>query len=409
MMRARAALLLGAIALPVMALRAQEVPCVRVADLPAQQVADGERIVHLGLGPGWAGRELRLCPEREPVRRVRFRVRQANVVLDCGGVAFDGGPTEGLPAVRWALDVDRTAVPAVRHVTIRSCEFRNYARGMVLTGPDIADADPGRALVDFRVADTKVLGTGGVGIYVGAHARGFTLERLTIRDNRLTGIYLDAYSTRTTVARSTIANNGFSACHNGREGIAIDGSQGNIIVGNTFRNNRYAGVALYKNCGESGTPRTLGADRNLIAFNVFEGHRGAAVRIAARQGFDPANDDCVSATCSDPIVPGTTRYRDRASFNVVSHNRFVDNAIAVEVLDSDNHVQNNTFATTARDGASAQISVGSDLLEHLGRPVSGVTVANNRVVGDPTEVPVSATSHGAVLRQWGNVVVDAER
>ena len=363
---------IGLAARPIDVARGQPRPCVRAEDLPYQLVEPAERIVHLGDRPGWAGRNVTLCAQDRPVGRIRFKVRESGVTLDCNGVVFDGAPQGDAAAVRWALDVDR-GTPGIRDVTIRGCEFHNYQNGLLLTGPDIADHRPARALHEFRVEQVTVVGSRSSGIYVGAHARDFTIAGVEIRNARTTGLYLDAYSRRTRVTSSLFEHNGWSTCSHGREAIAIDGSSHNVIVNNTFIGNRYAAIALYKNCGEGGVPRTEGSHHNTIAFNVFREH-DVAIRVAARQGLDPTANDCLSDDCTDEPAPGTRRYLDHARHNTVSNNYFVDNRTAIQVADADNAIRHNGFFTN-RPGA--QIVVRRAFLDSIGRPLSGLRIERN--------------------------------
>ena len=344
--------------------------------LPTQQVANEERIVHLGEGPGWAGRRVRLCARTEPVRRLRFKVRQSGVTLDCNGVTFDGSAEGELRSVGWALDVDRSVNRPIRGVAIRDCAFVGYQRGLVLSGPSITDPDAAsRSLRRFTVEDVQVVDAGGEAIYVGAHSRDFVFRRVTVTNAYLTAIYLDAHSRHTTIRDSRFVHNGWSRCSLGREAIAIDASTDNVIEHNVFEDNRYAGVAIYKNCGESQTPRTQYANFNRIAHNVFSGHRsedGAAVIIASRQGVVLEDNDCLSDECLDPVV-NERRRRDYARFNSVAYNVFHENATAIRVQDDHNLVIGNVI-----EEGGGRVVVGSEFLTSIGQPILDVTVAANR-------------------------------
>lgn len=73
-------------------------------------------------------------------------------------------------------------------------------------------------------------------------------------------------------ARNTIKNNIFDVLalnERKREIIAIDGSAGNIITGNAFKNLQNGGIHLYRNCGEKGLTRHQPARDNQIFNNDF--------------------------------------------------------------------------------------------------------------------------------------------
>jgi hypothetical protein len=300
-------------------------------------------------------------------------------------VVLDGSGADGHAPVSRALDVDRGRL-GMRAVTIRACTFIGYAQGLLLTGPNISDADPARALRRFVVEDTSVIDVGGVGVYVGPRSEDFVIERLVVRNARLTGLYLDAYSRRTRVADSRFEHNGYSRCSLGREGIAIDASSENVIERSVFIDNRLAGIAIYKNCGESGVPREQPASFNYIARNTFAAHcsaGGGAVVIASRQGVDIVADDCLADECLDPpMLDG--RRRDHAPFNTVVFNRFLDNDTAVLVQDSHARVVGNSVAGAGCTGEStrAHIVVGSEFLSRVGAPVRDVSVLLNDATGD---------------------------
>ncbi|MEQ8459587.1 MAG: right-handed parallel beta-helix repeat-containing protein [Sandaracinaceae bacterium] len=355
--------------------------CIRVEDLPMQVVGGDQRIVHLGDGPGWAGRRVTLCPRDRPLRRMRFKVRQSGVSLDCGGNELSGEGETDADRMPWALDVDRSLVPAPSDVTITNCTFRGYRRGLVFAGPDITDFDPQKRLRRFRVHDVRILDAAGEAIYIGAHTRDVTLERVEVRNATLTAVYLDAYSRGTVIRDSVFVHNGWSRCSLGREAIAIDASTNNLIVGNHFEDNRFAAIALYKNCGESDTPRNQPADHNRIEGNSFRGHcseSGAAVILASRQGVDLSTNDCLSDVCLDPPVWGARR-RDHARFNTVAFNRFEGNRYDARILDGYNRFVGNWLGERGCEaGEGPRVLVGSELLAAIGEPIEGVSVARNR-------------------------------
>jgi hypothetical protein len=156
------------------------------------------------------------------------------------------------------------------------------------------------------------------------------VEDSTIEKSHSSGIYLGFGSARIRVERNTLTDNGQPR----REGIAIDSSPMNQIVGNRITGNGQDGITLYRNCGELGTkPRPNEAYGNVIAGNTIAGHsvsmnpsakgelnahawRGTGISVASRQGEtlqgmqDFTCRDGVGATCQAspygmPIPPGT--------------------------------------------------------------------------------------------------------
>lgn len=349
-------------------------------DLPYQLV-DGIRLVHLGNGAGMAGASVRLCRTTAPVHGFRFKVRDGHVTLDCDGVRFDGSIRGG--SISRALDVDRST-PGIAHVAIRNCGFANYAAGLVLTGPNVAEESTERALSDFRITNVVVSRSGGAGIYVGPHSRRFTIDQCTISDSTTTGIYIDANSSDVTVRRSLVSNNGHSGCSLGREGIAIDASSNHRIEENILENNRYAAIALYKNCGESETPRPWPVRNVEIRANVFRGHThpdGAAVMVAARQGLSSREHDCFRTMCTDPTTDSGEQFDDVRRVSILG-NLFRNNLRDIVILSGDQVVANNWFVDPMGDGP--RIIVGSDFLVRHPRPHGPVTLGRNINLG-PTE------------------------
>src|SRR5262249_47253378 len=141
------------------------------------------------------------------------------------------------------------------------------------------------------IEDSDIGGSQGVGIYVDAYVTRTTIRDTTIVGAGSTGIYLEAGSTDNVVEHNTIRDNGFVENSpsgqlfsfngvqfrfwgTGREGIAVDGSRRNKIVGNVLSGNSAGGIFLYTNCGENvhvdpqaWIPRPYGADDNVISGN----------------------------------------------------------------------------------------------------------------------------------------------
>lgn len=338
------------------------------------------------------------CPRAEAVTAKRLSLKGGDFVLDCGGVVFDGQLATGGQLLT-GISVDQTG-GAVTDVTIRNCHFRNYSNaGIALNSGMSIGEGPGQEINErITIEDTVVEWCGfedgpagqtrrGNGIVVGPYSTDNVIDGCVLGDNRLTGVYLEAYSTGTVIRDSIFADNGWSqpigAGAEGREGVAVDASRFNEIHHNEFSNNKYAGIALYKNCGESGDPRTMPADDNHIHHNMFKYHDrsgGAAIVVASRQGATFPPGHCTDA----PAVSagGIDYYRDFSWNNLIEFNSFINNRTSIKVMEHNNFLHNNTFTGTSwtnpRTGDVMHnvydVAAGAWLLNRLGTPVSGVEV-----------------------------------
>ena len=138
-----------------------------------------------------------------------------------------------------------------------------------------------------RLADVTLTGTGSIPLYVGPGVTGLSLTGSRLDGRSVsTAIYLDAESGLNVLSDNTIA------VRTGREIIAIDGSAGNVITGNTIAlsegglTNR-GGVFLYRNCGEDGIVRHQTPSNNRITGNTFHASwfgPARAVVVGSREG-----------------------------------------------------------------------------------------------------------------------------
>ena len=98
----------------------------------------------------------------------------------------------------------------------------------------------------------------------------------------------------------------------GREGISVDGSYDNTIVGNVFHGNSAGGIFLYKNCGEypdrpAYFERRYPSEHNLIEGNVFVGGTNG-VWVGSRMGENTLPMDCTDpAYIDEPLPAGRAR------------------------------------------------------------------------------------------------------
>jgi len=101
-------------------------------------------------------------------------------------------------------------------------------------------------------------------VVIGPGATGVTVRDSILKGrSQSVGIYLDAES-----ANNAITRNRFKLDVD-REVIAVDGSRGNLISGNTFSNLPWGGIYVYRNCGERGMVRHQQPTQNQISSNTF--------------------------------------------------------------------------------------------------------------------------------------------
>jgi parallel beta-helix repeat protein len=322
-----------------------------------------------------------------------FEITASDVTLDCRGALVGSTSTNGV-GIEVSTPVDRD----LSGVTIRHCRVRGFLNSMRVTRVGFRTLTAGHeydhGISDVVIEDSTLGGSSGVGIYVDAY-----VTRITIRDDIIagagsTGIYLEAGSTDNVVEHNTIRDNGFVEDSpagqlftfqglqfrfwgTGREGIAVDGSRRNHIVGNVFSGNSAGGVFLYTNCGENvhndptaWIPRPYGADDNVIAGNAFDGGvNGVWIGSRMAENVEPMD-------CSDPqYAPGITL--DRAPRTTVTGNSFRNVVYGVRVEDDGARVTGNRFV--AADDTSYAVIVGTPYRTTvLHRPVTGTVLTGNR-------------------------------
>src|SRR5690606_3068172 len=151
------------------------------------------------------------------------------------------------------------------------CNVRGFLNSLRVTRDGFRTLPEGveyeNGLADIVIEDSSFSGSRGVGIFVDGYVEDVTLRRNTVVDAGSSGIYLETGSRRSHVEGNILFRNGYreNGPHGqafsfagldlwfwgiGREGISVDGSYENTIVGNTFAENSAGGIFLYKNCGE---------------------------------------------------------------------------------------------------------------------------------------------------------------
>jgi hypothetical protein len=324
----------------------------------------------------------------------------SDVVFDCQGARI--APTTSRQ--RGILITAPTTV-ALSNIVVRNCVVEGFLNNVRITREGFRDLPAGaeydNAFSDIVIEDSTLLDSRGSGLFVDGYVTGVTLRRLRIEGSGSVGIYLEAGSKDNVVEDNDILDNGYGENSpsgqffefggftfwfwgTGREGLAIDGSRNNRVVGNRFAGNAAGAILLYKNCGEFVNQRPdrwwvrrYGADGNLIEGNTITGGRNG-VWIGSRMG-----ENTLPMDCSDPqYLPGIAL--DYAADNVVRGNAFQDVTYGVRVEDDRARIEGNTF--TGADPAAQAVVVGTPYrTSALDRPVDGSVVTGNQadIAGNP--------------------------
>ncbi len=335
-----------------------------------------------------------------------FDVTASRVTLDCRGALIDGSGRDGVGILVHApVDAD------LSQITIRNCVVRGFLNSIRITRDGFRQLAAGReyehGIQNVAIERTRVSGSRGVGIFVDGYVSHVAIRRSSVTGAGSSGIYLEAGSTDNLVAHNDIRDNGsrengpqgglftvggarFRYWGTGREGISVDGSRRNRIVGNRLSGNAAGGIYLYTNCGEyvNSRPerwfeRRYGATGNRIARNHLDGAVNG-VWVGSRMA-----ESTFPMDCSDPpyVKQGLTWITlDRAAGNAVVANRFTDVVYGVRVEDDDTRVARNRFE--AGDATHHAVVIGTPYrTSALSRPVRGTELLANRAMilgnGDP--------------------------
>jgi parallel beta-helix repeat protein len=318
----------------------------------------------------------------------------SDVVLDCQGAHI------AAPDRRTGILITAPVDVALSNIVVRNCHVEGFLNNVRITREGFRDLAEGmeydHAYADIVIEDSVLLNSRGVGVFVDGYVTDVTLRNLHIEGSGSAGIYLEAGSKDNLVENNQIVNNGYSEngpngqffgdtsiwfWGTGREGLAIDGSRNNRVVGNFFSGNSAGAIFLYKNCGEFVNQRPerwwhrrYGADGNVIEDNTIVGEDNG-VWIGSRMGENTWPMDC-----SDPayISSGLTRVvLDYADDNVVRANIFENVTYGVRVEDDGAVVADNEFS--GADPAQQAVIVGTRFrTPTLGLPVAGTTITGNR-------------------------------
>ena len=286
----------------------------------------------------------------EDVLKTKFRFTTPNVVLDGGGHTIDGNcNTE---CIGFAIAAD--------NVVIRNVTLKQFDGGVSIT----------HGASGVRFENVTITDNVQHGIFVDKDSSNFVCSKCNITDNGAMGIYFEYNTHGNTVEDSEISFNGFRDKDTGdfienqknkkkdkREGIAIDSSQGNLILNTDFFGNALADVTIYRNCGERGIRREWSANFNTINGGHFSGD----ILVASRQDKDLSTWDCL-----EPYVHNGKFVTDDAEFNVIENVTLGANAKIV-ISDDNNSVSGVN---------GGQLIVGSAVRDALNLPITGVAIRN---------------------------------
>jgi parallel beta-helix repeat protein len=179
---------------------------------------------------------------------------------------------------------------------------------------------------DVRLSGLDIEATGRVAVYLAPGVTNVTLERSRIH-GRANGpaIYMDAES-----GNNRIVGNEIDGASVRREQIAVDGSAGNLVTGNTITGAK-GGIFLYRNCGEGGTVRHQTPRDNILTDNSISGGSAPDIWLGAR---NLAPRSYCGLDAQFPFGSGASD-RDFATHNRVSGNRSAQAGRPLRIVDDD--------------------------------------------------------------------------
>ena len=324
-----------------------------------------------------------------------FDISASGVTLDCQGAVVRSAEGAGGRGIQIHTPIDT----ALTDVTVRNCHVEGFLNSLRVTRdgfrtlPEGAEYENGTS--DILIERSTFTGSRGVGVFVDGYVEDVTIRRNSVIGAGSSGIYLETGSRGSHVEGNSLFDNGFRENGPGgqpftfdgielwfwgigREGISIDGSYDNTVVGNAFRGNSAGGLFLYKNCGEypdrpAYFERRYPSENNLIEGNAFIGGTNG-VWIGSRMGENTLPMDCTDeAYFEEPLRRVVL---DRANDNVVRGNFFADVTYGIRVEDDGNVVSANFFTG---DGPHLHpVIVGTPLRTSvLGLPVARTTLVDN--------------------------------
>lgn len=317
-------------------------------------------------------------------------INSSNTSLDCNGATidlqrqFDNG-----------LVIDSEG-KKLENVQVQNCVFKNSKFRTVYIGwnaPDREKEEGNSREKLYEVTPRKINlinisieNPGSSGIYIDDYVQETVIDKARIENSPAMAVYFEHSSKNNTLRGSQIINAG---SRDKREAVSIDSSSNNTIESNTFTNNKYGAVFLYRNCGEKFSKdknqvlRWMPTAGNIIKSNQISGSK-VGVWIASRQSVDQKNIGCGIGYYGDK------KYAlDDVKNNTIEGNTFESSDIGVIVEDDDNKVTGNQF----KDISKIAIRVGTPMRsKYLGKPVKGTVVEQNR----------NSSSAPTVRYMWGS-------
>lgn len=296
----------------------------------------------------------------------------------------------------------------IENVKVSNCKIRNFPNNGIHVNWNMLDNDKVKFFPKFEerkligpknihIENNQIKNSGNSGVYFDDHVNESNISQNSILGSRSTGIYLEYHSHGNTISKNKIYKNGYSFINDSdlasrlREGLAIDGSFDNKIVGNAFWDNGIGAIFTYKNCGENlagSTPftakREFGSNRNFISENIFLREK-RGIYIASRQDANLIKQRCSDETpytiqgylkddAGNLKGPFNLFFKDYSQENIISKNTFHDVAIAIKIADDNNTIDSNIF----KGSSATLVEIGlTNRFRFLKEPIKNITISNN--------------------------------
>jgi hypothetical protein len=356
--------------------------------------------------------------ETDSITTLPLLIRSSDITLDCGGRSFaPADDTEG----SGLLIRTPEGQPPISNITVKNCAFRGFTNG-VLVAIDASLKERREAVANATENELRRRSPANVklqnitaeqnnnGIYLHYYTVGVTVADSKLFRNKSVGMYLEYGSQAHRILNNSFVENGYlhdnGAARKGlnkREGLAIDASAFNEVIGNTFDKNAAGGIFLYKNCHEhafaacsatenkpKNAARTQHSHHNVIRGNIFRNmdtYPGVGVWVASRQSRDMSSWHCGDAQPEaysrfdvwEMNADGTKKWPlkkhvlDFAEDNRIEANFFSQLRKGVVVEDDRTQIVGNLFI-----GDFEFIQVGTEFRStFLGLPVRGTEIKGN--------------------------------
>lgn len=240
------------------------------------------------------------------------------------------------------------------------------------------------AAKNITLDNVKILDSGSGGVFIGDHVLNTKILNSTFINIGAMAIYLELNSHKSVISNSTFTNNGKTAQ---REAISIDTSADNVIENNYFSNNYLGSIKLYKNCVEQNSnflsipnfyPRSISSSRNIIRHNTFVDEK-IAIHIASRQDYNMKNIDCGEQPIYTSSIDDLKINSDFSDYNFIYSNIFKSDLIDITGIRSQDD-NNLIIANIFNSSKNSTFFIGgskSRLLHDIRGANHGNTVINN--------------------------------